>query len=85
MNTSPKSNNISELTTDQGRAARAILGWKLEDTALAAGVGTNTVFRFEKGDALSNRTLKDIRRAYEEAGIGFSEAGGTYRAQKEGA
>jgi transcriptional regulator with XRE-family HTH domain len=55
----------------QCRMARAALGWSLGDLAAAAKVGVDTVTRFERGDALKERTVEAIQRALEEAGMAF--------------
>jgi transcriptional regulator with XRE-family HTH domain len=44
-------------------------------SADAAGISTNTITRFERGEALRAETLAAIRRAFEDAGVKFIEAG----------
>ena len=52
-----------------------MLGWSREKLAEAAGVGTSTLVDFERGARQPyNRTLVDIRRALEDAGIVFIDA-----------
>jgi transcriptional regulator with XRE-family HTH domain len=57
--------------------ARTALGWGVRDLAKYAKVGVDTISRFERGEALRERTIEDIRRAFEAAGIEFiAENGG---------
>lgn len=55
----------------QSKMARAATGWRMEDVAEHAQVTSGTVVRFEKGKTLKPRTVADIQRAYESAGIEF--------------
>src|SRR6266498_2009475 len=58
----------------QIRAARALLGWRQGDLSQASGVGTATIYRIEKSDALITgyaSTLVRIQAALEKAGIEF--------------
>ena len=58
----------------QIRAARALLGWTAQDLASAPNVALSTIKRLElqKGVPASHpRTLQDLKRAFEEAGIEF--------------
>ena len=57
--------------------ARAALDWTVTDLSTAAGVGTTTIVRFERGQAASNRsTIASIERAFEAAGVRFSNGEG---------
>jgi len=56
--------------------ARAALNWTVRDLASRAGVGINTVTRFEKGSEALVSTAEKLRRALEEAGIIFIEQNG---------
>jgi len=58
------------MTPSQIRAARALLGWKQTELALAAGVSEISVKNIERGatDA-RGRTLGKIQSAFEAAGI----------------
>lgn len=61
------------LTKEQCRAARAFLDWGIRDLAEAAGISATTVNTFEQGYTAPTRaTLAAIRRAFEEAGIIFT-------------
>jgi transcriptional regulator with XRE-family HTH domain len=67
---------LSMLEPSQIRAARALLGWRQEDLAKAAGVGTATIQRIEKSQPpivgyIS--TLVRIQAAFEHAGILFTD------------
>ena len=63
-------------TPQQIKAARALLGWRQADLAQHSGVPEVTVKNVERG-AHSPRvtTMKAIRKAFERAGIEFSENG----------
>src|SRR5262249_10417241 len=61
----------------QCHMARAALGWGVRELAAAAKVSVDTVARFERGDALKERTIEAIQLTLEAAGIEFiSENGG---------
>lgn len=51
--------------------ARVALGWGVRDLAKNAQVSTQTISRLERGDQLKSNTVKEIRRAFELAGIEF--------------
>ena len=51
--------------------ARAALDWGVLDLAREAGVSTQTVVRFERGEALKQPTLDRIRGAFQDAGVEF--------------
>jgi hypothetical protein len=51
--------------------ALAALGWCVRDLAAPTKVGVDTVTRFERGDALKERTVEAIQHALEAAGIEF--------------
>jgi transcriptional regulator with XRE-family HTH domain len=58
----------------QIRAARTLLGWTAQNLASASNVGVATIRRLEVQDGVPDchpRTLQDLRRAFEEAGIEF--------------
>ena len=59
----------------QSRMARAALKIGIREIADAAKVSTQTITRLEKGEELRDRTIDDIRRAYEDAGVRFVEDG----------
>lgn len=72
-----KSVHCSELAVVQVRMARAALGWGVRDLAAAAKISGDTVNRLERGEALRERTIADIRAAFEAAGVEFiAENGG---------
>ena len=57
--------------------ARAALGWGVRDLATKANVGTTTVTRFENGQGMPiPATIAAMQRAFEGAGIVFSDDGG---------
>jgi transcriptional regulator with XRE-family HTH domain len=47
----------------------------VRELADAAGISTNTITRFERGEAFRAETLAAIRRAFEDAGVKFIETG----------
>jgi len=67
---------MSELTSRQCKMARAALGLTIHDLATRARVSTNTITRLEGGETLRERTVADIRRTLEEAGVAFIDGNG---------
>lgn len=59
------------ITPMQARAARAALGWSGATMAKRAGIGVNTVLRFEKGDAFMSTTVAAMETALISAGVEF--------------
>lgn len=62
------------LTSDQIRAARALVRWSAEDLARESGVGLSTIRRMEAAEgvpAASARNLAAIQDALEKAGVQF--------------
>lgn len=55
----------------QCRMARAALQIGIRDIALLANVSPNTISRLERGEALFESTLNEIRTAFEAAGVEF--------------
>lgn len=55
----------------QSRMARAALGWTTQNLADHAGVGVNTVVRFEAGEDARMSSVDKIRQALEAAGVIF--------------
>ncbi len=65
------------ILASQCKAARAMLGWSRRDLAEAARMAERTVVDFERGArAPHERTLIDIKRALEDAGIEFIDENG---------
>jgi ribosome-binding protein aMBF1 (putative translation factor) len=63
------------ITGTQIRSARAALRWSVQRLAEAAGVGTQTIKRFEVADGIPQsrtQTLLDVKTALEAAGIEFT-------------
>jgi transcriptional regulator with XRE-family HTH domain len=64
------------MSVAQIRAARGLLGWSQQELADAAGVGRATIADFETGKRTPYpRTIEEMRRALESAGIIFLEDG----------
>ena len=62
------------ITSDQIRAARALLRWSADDLASAAGIGVATVRRFESADGIPSgqlRILELVIRSLQDAGVEF--------------
>ena len=62
------------ITSDQIRAARAILKWSGKLLSEKSGVGFSTLMRLESESLVPNahvRTLESIKKAFEAAGVEF--------------
>jgi len=62
------------ITSDQIRAARALLRWSSADLSRYSGVGTATIKRMEVMDGVPSgqvRTIEALRAALEVAGVEF--------------
>lgn len=66
------------ITPAQIRAARALIGWKQSDLAIASGVSEISIKNIERGatDPRSS-TLDAIQRAFADAHVVFLEPGDT--------
>ena len=67
------------LTSDQIRAARALLRWSARELAQRSGVHVTTVQRMERGDGPVGgtvKTLAKVQRALENAGVEFTSQNG---------
>ena len=69
------------MSSEQLRAARALIRWDQADLAKAAGVSTETIKRLERMDgplgSTRVNTIEAMRRALEAAGVEFiAENGG---------
>lgn len=77
---STKTGNIdikNVISPAQCRAARAMLEWSRKRLAAAAEVAERTLIDFERGARQPyRRTLQDIRRTFEDAGVVFIERNG---------
>lgn len=62
------------ITSDQIRAARALLRWSGKDLSERTGLGFSTLMRLETLDGVPGaqaKTLATIQKTFEEAGIEF--------------
>lgn len=62
------------ITSDQIRAARALLRWSGKDLADKTGLGFSTLMRLEVLEGVPGaqaKTLEAIQKAFEEAGVEF--------------
>jgi transcriptional regulator with XRE-family HTH domain len=69
----PEVLNLS-ITSEQVRAARALLRWEQRDLAEASGVSLPSVKRLETQPGLlaaQERTIVELRKALEKAGVEF--------------
>ena len=67
--------------------ARVALGLGVRELAAASQVSTDTIVRFERGDALRDRTVDALRGALEAAGVEFipeNGGGAGVRLRKDG-
>src|SRR5262249_21375225 len=67
------------ITSELIRAARALLRWEQRDLALASGVSLPTIKRLEAAPgmlAAQSSTVTALRRAFESAGIEFTNGSG---------
>jgi transcriptional regulator with XRE-family HTH domain len=67
---------MSRLSPVQSKMARVALGWGVRDLAHTTKVASDTISRLERGEQLRDRTLDDIRAAFEAAGIEFLDDNG---------
>jgi DNA-binding XRE family transcriptional regulator len=74
--TVPEAQTIpGDVTGEQCRAARHLLGWSLADHSHVAGVGLQSIGAFERGTVAPRpETLKAIIGALEGAGVEFTDA-----------
>lgn len=61
-----------QLTAEHMNAAMELLGWKQDDLYQASRVSDKTQQKINKKESVSERTLHDIFKALENAGIEFS-------------
>jgi transcriptional regulator with XRE-family HTH domain len=79
-----------DITSEQLRAARALLRWEQKDLAEASKVSLPTVKRLEQKPgplAAQGRTISDLTRAIEAAGVQFipeNGGGAGVRLRREG-
>jgi predicted transcriptional regulator len=65
------------ITSEQCRAARALLDWSQQQLAQNAGVGVVTIHQLEAGTSEPRRsTLDVIRRCLEAGGVEFIDENG---------
>jgi transcriptional regulator with XRE-family HTH domain len=63
-------------TVEQGRAARAFLGWTQVDLGEAAGLSFQTIRNFETSRfPLSPASHAAVRKAFKKAGVEFLKSG----------
>ncbi len=63
------------ITSDQIRAARALLKWSGKDLAENSGVGFSTIMKMESEPGVPNsnfKTFEAIKIAFEKAGVEFT-------------
>jgi len=68
---------IMSISPEQCKAARALIGWSRRDLAQASDVSDSALFSFEeRRRSPHRRTVNDIRRALENAGVTFVDQNG---------
>jgi hypothetical protein len=66
----------TSISSQQSRAARGLLDWKLADLAAASGLGLSTIKHFEVSVRRTTQAnLITIRNAFEQVGIIFESDG----------
>jgi len=73
MNEAPSVPAIDKMRPPHVRAARALLGWSIEDLSTKSGVSISSIRRFENGDAgsIRRRTILSVKAALEQGGVIF--------------
>ena len=72
-------NGTKMITSDQIRAARALVRWSAEDLARESGVGLSTIRRIEAAQGVpsaSGKNLALLQNTLERAGVQFIERNG---------
>jgi transcriptional regulator with XRE-family HTH domain len=62
------------ITSDQIRAARALLRWSGKDLAEKSGIGFSTLMKMESDPGVPNsnfKTFDALKKAFEDAGVEF--------------
>lgn len=62
------------ITSDQIRAARALLRWSGKDLAERSGIGFSTLMKMESDPGVPNsnfKTFDALKKAFEDAGVEF--------------
>lgn len=62
------------ITSDQIRAARALLRWSGKELAEKSGIGFSTLMKMESDPGVPNsnfKTFDALKKAFEEAGVEF--------------
>ncbi len=63
------------ITSDQIRAARALLRWSGKDLAERSGIGFSTLMKMESDPGVPNsnfKTFDALKKAFEDAGVEFT-------------
>lgn len=63
------------MTPQQIRAGRALVGWSNRQLAEVAGIGVNTISRYENNGEAMHSTVTKMQRALEAAGVVFIPSG----------
>ena len=74
----------STMTPMQCRMARAGLEWSARQLASRAGIGVNTVARFEQGNEVLHGTVRKLRTVLESEGVTFGQDGTTVTVRPSG-
>jgi ribosome-binding protein aMBF1 (putative translation factor) len=66
---------VAAMTPAQCRAARGLLNWSEDRLASSAGIKVSVVREFEDEKSVPRMTAQALQRAFEAAGIEFSDHG----------
>jgi DNA-binding transcriptional regulator YiaG len=75
MAVSAQDRYVATMTPAQSRAARGLLNWTEDRLASAAGIKVSVVRDFESEKAVPRTAAQALQRAFEAAGIEFSDHG----------
>ncbi len=76
MSTKTNKNLIDIISPEQCRAARGFLNWSQEELAEKVRVGKTAIGDFEREKTIPyKKTLEDIKKAFEDAGIELVNGG----------
>lgn len=62
---------VPDLSPEQCKTARFLLGWGQRELANESGVSTPTIVRFERGERVKKALIRALTFAFHEAGVEF--------------
>jgi len=63
--------SIQDLSPEQCKTARFLLGWGQRELASESGVSTPTIVRFERGERVKKALIRALMFSFQEAGVEF--------------